>query len=671
MFGNNNNMSNGISLIQTEDSVMADSNKPKGPRGRGPNKYNGNSYGKSIAERLGTKPNTTKNRLQDKKTGFRGKDDKKNKLNLYKNNGRPNLKDFHKSSHERVIASNAVGNVQDLEKLIKKKSKKPIKILKAERKSESVVVFFVEHMGHAKAILNLSGMKFNGNTVTFAIQNRNHITTASDIKNSVSIIENLKNLMFTRYNPEAQYLNLDSLNNDPSLGEKKGLIDFNASEKLGQVVCKLIKENFPQVKTISFANNNLRNLKSFSKLHFFLPDLMNLSFQNNQLTTLRDLEPLNGSKFTNLRELVIADNPIKNKELQKFGNFENLKSKIKSMFPSLIMLDQEELPEGISFDVGKDLNSKSLPLQIKSSFIDSEVTGNTVQDFIIKYYTLFDTNRIGLLDLYDDNAVFSLSVNHNSPPWRKYYERGDNMSNWKAFDRNFKTTTRQSNRDNLLIKNKNAIIQTIAKLPSTKHPLEDDSKFIIDSWQINISPQQVLIYLNISGEFKEVDIKLNKSFSRTFLIAPSQPQSNAAKAGWAYTIFNDQLTVRPWSGNKSFDKAEANPIKINISNTVKSMKNNNNNPSTNVFNSAAQVNTNSMNGPLNLTPAQLQEQEQLRIQHGLNDMQHQQVQELCRLTRLTYLYSLQCLNDFQWNFNAALEGFKRVYDQVPPDGYYH
>jgi len=80
MFGNNNNMSNGISLIQTEDSVMADSNKPKGPRGRGPNKYNGNSYGKSIAERLGTKPNTTKNRLQDKKTGFRGKDDKKNKL---------------------------------------------------------------------------------------------------------------------------------------------------------------------------------------------------------------------------------------------------------------------------------------------------------------------------------------------------------------------------------------------------------------------------------------------------------------------------------------------------------------------------------------------------------------------------------------------------------------
>jgi len=54
------------------------------------------------------------------------------------------------------------------------------------------------------------------------------------------------------------------------------------------------------------------------------------------------------------------------------------------MFPSLLLLDQEELPEGISFDVGKSLNSKTLPLQIKSSFIDSNETANTIQDFIVK-----------------------------------------------------------------------------------------------------------------------------------------------------------------------------------------------------------------------------------------------------------------------------------------------
>jgi len=79
------------------------------------------------------------------------------------------------------------------------------------------------------------------------------------------------------------------------------------------------------VKTISFANNNLNNLKSLEKLHEWLPDIQNLSFENNNLNTLRDIEPLKGESFKNLRELVIAGNPIKDNELRKYNNFENLK----------------------------------------------------------------------------------------------------------------------------------------------------------------------------------------------------------------------------------------------------------------------------------------------------------------------------------------------------------
>ena len=36
--------------------------------------------------------------------------------------------------------------------------------------------------------------------------------------------------------------------------------------------------------------------------------------------------------------------------------------------------------------------------------------------------------------------MFSLSVNNNCPSWRKRHDRGDNMSNWKLLDRNFKNT---------------------------------------------------------------------------------------------------------------------------------------------------------------------------------------------------------------------------------------
>jgi len=74
-------MSNNISLIQEKDSIMSDGNKPKGPRGRGPNKYNGHtSNNRPISERLGTSKSKLNNKIKNRKTGFPGKDDKKNKL---------------------------------------------------------------------------------------------------------------------------------------------------------------------------------------------------------------------------------------------------------------------------------------------------------------------------------------------------------------------------------------------------------------------------------------------------------------------------------------------------------------------------------------------------------------------------------------------------------------
>jgi len=102
-------------------------------------------------------------------------------------------------------------------------------------------------MGNANSLVHLSGIKFNGNTVTFAIQNRNGITTASDIKNSVSTIDTIKRIILSRYNQENEFLNLENLKNDPMLGNNNQILDLNRHQKLGQVICKLIKENIPQV----------------------------------------------------------------------------------------------------------------------------------------------------------------------------------------------------------------------------------------------------------------------------------------------------------------------------------------------------------------------------------------------------------------------------------------
>lgn len=43
-----------------------------------------------------------------------------------------------------------------------------------------------------------------------------------------------------------------------------------------------------------------------------------------------------------------------------------------------------------------------------------------------------------------------------------------------------------------------------------------------------------------------------RSFSRTILLAPAEPHSKAALAGYPFTIVHDLLLVRPWSGNRAW-----------------------------------------------------------------------------------------------------------------------
>lgn len=94
----------------------------------------------------------------------------------------------------------------------------------------------------------LSGIKFNGNTVTFAISERNGITSANDIKDSISTIDTIKRIILSRYDRDNKFLNLENLTNDSLLSNKSNLLDLNKHEKLGHVICKLIKENIPEVK---------------------------------------------------------------------------------------------------------------------------------------------------------------------------------------------------------------------------------------------------------------------------------------------------------------------------------------------------------------------------------------------------------------------------------------
>ncbi len=110
---------------------------------------------------------------------------------------------------------------------------------------------------------------------------------------------------------------------------------------------------------------------------------MNVSFKDNNLRTYDDLKGFKGKEFQNLRELILDGNPLRTKEVAKAGGTINLKSNVKSLFPSVKILDGEELLDEIKFGVEDD---SKLKVPVRTGFSDSPETLALVQDFLLRYF---------------------------------------------------------------------------------------------------------------------------------------------------------------------------------------------------------------------------------------------------------------------------------------------
>jgi nuclear RNA export factor len=146
-------------------------------------------------------------------------------------------------------------------------------------------------------------------------------TTTSQQK--TGSLETLATILRNRYMPESKFLNLNGLESDPAMAAHPALTgfgnDFHETQKIGPVLCKLIGQLFPDVNTISVESNRLTSLKPFSTLPQWAPLVQNLSFRDNLITSYRDIEGLKGTEVPNLRELIFAGNPVREKEVRRPG----------------------------------------------------------------------------------------------------------------------------------------------------------------------------------------------------------------------------------------------------------------------------------------------------------------------------------------------------------------
>ncbi|TPX30156.1 hypothetical protein SmJEL517_g06215 [Synchytrium microbalum] len=530
--------------------------------------------------------------------------------------------------------------------------------------AEEALLRFVKNRADADAEVVMSDIRHDGKTMYFHVRNQtefdvlkklNGIRFAGDkllFRTVDSLapraqtqpgqhIALLAQVVRSRYNAEALFLDLSNIDVDPTLVQA-GLSEHRAeSSKIWPVICKLIGESCPQVQTISFASNKFRTLEPVSKLPEYVPNIAALSFENNPIDRYRDLEFLKGADLKSLREVCFLETPLRKKELASSGGDLKYRSKITAIFPTINMLDTQPILSEISFDTA---DSEGSQLPIKPGFFDSENTQNAANDFLQRFYHLLDNNRNGLVDLYDDTAAFSYAIDDSPPPTSVQPNRKSNWGAWNANNRNLRKDTNPEKRVNLIHFGSASIMGVLSRVPQTKH---DPTKWLVDAFQTS-SP--VMLFLTIHGELEEVSNAWKRSFDRVFVIIPAASGSRAANAGFPYVIMNDQWTIRTWRANPSWKSVVARqpphvttsvppPIAGPIVPVVSAM---------------------TMASPGILAH---------RAQYGITDPQHNVVVTLASQTGLNYQFAWQCLVETGWDMARAVEAFTKMRADIPSEAF--
>ena len=315
------------------------------------------------------------------------------------------------------------------------------------------------------------------------------------------------------------------------------------------------------MQTISLAHNNFVSGRLLSRLSHYLPTLANLSLQGNKFSAWKDLDHISGrkGKLSQLKELILLDNPLRNIEYGKdserykrpVNSFHSspciayyLCSQVARRFPSLEMLDMEPIPK-IAFDVPHASASHAMPagpapttfpVDMGESFI-AGVDGGLLSGFLMRYVECVPVRSMAVLMAGSDSCLcLIISVQRlwtstiptpHSPiqpippsllvPELKgtFIQRACHISASRTgLDGGTSKLGGSRNLSRLaggsvdkLVKSLHVgteeIVKAMAELPSTKHDVAGSpEKFCIDAWPVQQgdAPQ---LFVTIHGQFEE------------------------------------------------------------------------------------------------------------------------------------------------------------------------
>lgn len=148
----------------------------------------------------------------------------------------------------------------------------------------------------------------------------------------------------------------------------------------------------------------------------------------------------------------------------------------------------------------------------------------------IRFFVLYDQNRSEVVHGYHPNATISVAA--NTLPSRSFQAQELSKSRssrpnpvsfqqWTDLPgRNFfrSCTTIQQRVDTLKspMDMDDLMKWLTTKVPKTKHPIDDASKWSIDAWYPDVTNDRIAAV--VQGEFQELPSQTYRSFTRTFIL---------------------------------------------------------------------------------------------------------------------------------------------------------
>nr|XP_019010256.1 nuclear RNA export factor 1/2 [Kwoniella pini CBS 10737]OCF49037.1 nuclear RNA export factor 1/2 [Kwoniella pini CBS 10737] len=466
-------------------------------------------------------------------------------------------------------------------------------------------------------------------------------------------------------------LDMSNLPNDPWLKEN-GILPPghpNAPNNAGTVFWRIIEDVVQKgagitIHTLSLANNNLDHLSQLSKLPLTLPDIRALDLSGNPIRSINELDHLRAAgekkgkanagagSLKSLVEIKLNDSPFREKMLQQPDGPNIYKHDILRRFPGLRILDGVEL-ERIVLPIDRKPKVRltdeqkaafvakpfAFPCDVQTGFGEEGVKEPAMQ-FCAKFFTLFDTDRNAVITGYAPNALISISANTLPSRSANQVEVQKTRSNrpqpvsfesWTNLpSRNFfrGTTTIKARMDSLHNpSDPERLLRWWNKaVPRTKHPLADPSKWCFDTWVLDGEGEGTKLCLMIEGEFEELPSGTFRSFSRTFILTPAPQGSPAANAGWPAVILSDMMTVHSYLGTSAFDEYGRSLAS---------------------------------HGVIIQTP-------QVPLPSSDNDAL---ITQLSQRTGMNSQFSILCLEQNGWIFDAALKNFEEIKGTIPPEAF--